>query len=127
MVSGSEAGKFARAQFTELVEIIEKSCSFEHDKVTQWQNSGTYVSYLWCQMKRKEHKDSQISMSLFAEKGNDFLRFRLSIELAMAAASTSDITTYAGFFMSHLIRCSYMCLEAITNLNFVYWMNAITL
>lgn len=96
MVSGSEAGKFARAQFTELVEIIEKSCSFEHDKVTQWQNSGTYVSYLWCQMKRKEHKDSQISMSLFAEKGNDFLRFRLSIELAMAAASTSDITTYAG-------------------------------
>ena len=94
MIHGSELGKKARAAFSTLVDIIESRFGFEHDRITQWQNSGTFVSYFWCQMKRQENKDSHISLSLFAEKTGGEYRFRVSIELAVENAKNDDLIRY---------------------------------
>lgn len=98
MINGSESGKAARTSFASLVEAIETKHGFEHDRITQWQNSGTFVSYFWCQMKRPDNKASQISLSLFAEKVGVSCRFRVSIELAMEKATKEDALAY-----SHLL------------------------
>ena len=94
MNEAKKAGQEARNAFTSLVGIIEKEYDFTHERISQWQNSGTFVSYFWCQMKRSSHKNSQISLSLFAEKADDVFRFRLSIELAIDKAQKDDLETY---------------------------------
>ena len=45
MIDGSTSGKEARAAFGALVELIQTEEGFVHDRITQWQNSGTFVSY----------------------------------------------------------------------------------
>ncbi len=94
MTDGSNSGKKARTTFESLVKTIETKYGFEHDRITQWQNSGVFVSYFWCQMKRPEKKESQISLSLFAEKNGGNFRFRLSIELAVGKATKNDFLVY---------------------------------
>ena len=94
MINGSEAGKKAGRAFSTLVKLIEHEYGFQDNKVVQWQNSGTFVSYFWCQMKRSEYKDSHISLSLFAEKTGENYRFRVSIELAVENAEDKDQIAY---------------------------------
>ena len=94
MTSGAEAGKRARARFAELVDAMSLSCGLEKGKITQWQNSGTFVSYFWCQLKEKEYIDNNISISLFAEKADDVFRFRVSVELAIESASQQEREKY---------------------------------
>ena len=52
MTKGSESGKAAREAFTSIVNTIGTSFDLKAGKVTQWQNSGTFVSYFWSQLKR---------------------------------------------------------------------------
>ncbi len=94
MLVGAEKGKKARNLFTELADIIQKEYSLSYDRVTQWQNSGTFVSYFWCQLKKPEHKDSQISISLFAESADEKYRFRVSVEIANSKATELDKGRY---------------------------------
>ena len=94
MTKGSEAGKAAREAFTAIVNTIGTSFDLKAGKVTQWQNSGTFVSYFWSQLKRAKYKDSNISLSLFAEKGQESIRFRASVELAVEGAEDTDKESY---------------------------------
>jgi hypothetical protein len=94
MTSGAEAGKRARARFAELVDAMSLSCGLEKGKITQWQNSGTFVSYFWCQLKERKYIDDNISISLFAEKADGVFRFRVSVELAIESASQQEREKY---------------------------------
>ena len=94
MTKGSEAGKAAREAFTAIVNTIGTSFNLKAGKVTQWQNSGTFVSYFWSQLKREKYEDSKISLSLFAEKGQESIRFRASVELAVESAEDTDKESY---------------------------------
>lgn len=82
MMDAAEAGKEARELFSSIAKIIENKTGFILGRITQWQNSGTFVSYFWTQLKREAYVDSNISLSFFAEKVESTYRFRLSIELA---------------------------------------------
>ena len=94
MTKGSESGKAAREAFTSIVNTIGTSFDLKAGKVTQWQNSGTFVSYFWSQLKRAKYEDSKISLSLFAEKGQESIRFRASVELAVESAEDTDKESY---------------------------------
>ena len=89
MKDAAEAGKEARQLFTDIAEEIAEVTHFDFERITQWQNSGTFVSYFWTQLKKSEFQESNISLSLFAEKVEDVFRFRISIEL-MDDKSTKD-------------------------------------
>ena len=94
MTKGSDAGKNARKLFSEIVALIASKYDLKMDKITQWQNSGTFVSYFWCPLKREKYQDSNISLSLFAEKGTEAIRFRASVELTVATAGQTDKDSY---------------------------------
>ena len=94
MLQGAEEGKKARASFEEIVKEIGLGCELEHGKITQWQNSGNFVRYFWCQLKDAEHIDNNISISVFAESSGEGLRFRVSVELAVEKASISEKDAY---------------------------------
>ena len=94
MLKASEDGKNARAKFTSLVDLIESMTGFEHERISQWQNSGTFVSYIWCQMKRPDLKESRISLSLFAEKAKTDYRYRISVEIETDRATEEDNNKY---------------------------------
>ena len=94
MTKGSESGKAAREAFTAIVNTISASYGLKAGRITQWQNSGTFVSYFWSQLKREKYEDSKISLSLFAEKGQESIRFRASVELAVESAEDTDKESY---------------------------------
>ena len=94
MAVGSENGKTARELFSEIVGQIRDSFSLIPGKITQWQNSGNFVKYFWCQLKKEEYIDDNISISLFAEKTTECVRFRVSVELAMDKSSYEEIQKY---------------------------------
>lgn len=94
MEKGSEEGKKARNSFTGMVQLLNNKTDLSPEKITQWQNSGVFVSYFWCQLKRIEAKDSNISLSLFAEKSDQGYRFRASIELAVNHSTEQEKTSY---------------------------------
>lgn len=94
MEKGAEAGKSARSAFTDLVEKTAVYSDLNHGKITQWQNSGNFVSYFWCQLKMEEFLSNNISLSLFAEKAEDTYRYRVSIELAIDSSSTEEKDNY---------------------------------
>ena len=94
MEQGAVEGKAARATFTAMADAVCAWTGFAYDRITQWQNSGHFVRYLWCQMKQAEHHDSGISLSLFAEMYQGKSRFRLSIELAVDGAAEADRAAY---------------------------------
>lgn len=94
MTSGYSSGQQARASFTRLVDYVANRHSLLYDRVTQWQNSGVFVRYFWCQLKQVEFKDRQISLSLFAESAEGQLRYRVSVELATDKAIASDVSAY---------------------------------
>ena len=94
MTKGSESGKAAREAFTAIVNAISASFGLKAGRITQWQNSGTFVSYFWSQLKREKYEDSKISLSLFAEKGQESIRFRASVELAVESAEDTDKESY---------------------------------
>ena len=94
MKRGAEAGRIARSEFGELVEAISAKFDLKPGKITQWQNSGTFVSYFWCQLKESEYVESNISLSLFAEKADGIYRFRVSVELAVENSSNEERDNY---------------------------------
>ena len=94
MEKGAEAGKSARSAFTDLVEKTAVHSDLNHGKITQWQNSGNFVSYFWCQLKMEEFLSDKISLSLFAEKAEDTYRYRVSVELAIDSSSTEEKDNY---------------------------------
>ena len=94
MEKGSEEGKAARNSFTDIAHLIEARIGIKAGKISQWQNSGTFVSYFWCQLKKEDALDSNISLSVFAEKSGDDLRFRASVELAVDHASKEEKVSY---------------------------------
>ena len=94
MEKGAEAGRIARSGFSELVNSMSEQFNLKPGKITQWQNSGTFVSYFWCQLKESEYADSNISLSLFAEKADGTYRFRVSVELAVENSSTEERDNY---------------------------------
>lgn len=94
MEKGAEAGRIARSEFSELVDAIVEQFDLRPGKITQWQNSGTFVSYFWCQLKSSEYTDSNISLSLFAEKADGTFRFRVSVELAVENSSPEERDNY---------------------------------
>ena len=94
MEKGSWEGRTARSAFTDLVQLLENRTGFKAERISQWQNSGTFVSYLWCQLKKTVALDSNISLSLFAEKNNGASRFRVSVELAVEHASIEEKGAY---------------------------------
>lgn len=53
--------------------------------------------YLWNQLVIKEFKDYPTSMSIFAEKQNDIVRFRLAIELDEKKANSEDFHRHHQF------------------------------
>ena len=94
MVAAGECGREARQIFTDIAEYIEEENDLLSGRITQWQNSGTFVSYFWTQLKRPHYEDSNISLSLFAEKADNDYRFRLSIELAVEKATEEERKQY---------------------------------
>lgn len=95
MQQGSEAGKTARAYFTEIIDSVADENGLSKGRITQWQNSGTFVSYFWCQLKKQKFVDSNISISIFAEKATDEdIRFRVSVELAVENATEEEKLAY---------------------------------
>ena len=94
MEKGAEAGRIARSGFSELVNAMSEQFNLKPGKITQWQNSGTFVSYFWCQLKESEYVDSNISLSLFAEKADGTYRFRVSVELAVENSSNEERDNY---------------------------------
>ncbi|MFR9167062.1 MAG: hypothetical protein ACLVKO_12960 [Dysgonomonas sp.] len=74
MEEGSKAGKVARNYFSDIIDEVSTKFELCRGEVSQWQNSGTFVSYFWCQLKRKQYENSNISISIFAEKA-DIRRF----------------------------------------------------
>ena len=93
MEKGSEAGKTARKYFADIIDMVSEKYGLGKGKITQWQNSGTFVSYFWCQLKREQYADSNISISIFAEKA-DSVRFRASVELAVENATDEEKVAY---------------------------------
>ncbi|MGG3927114.1 AAA family ATPase [Metabacillus fastidiosus] len=57
----------------------------------------TVRSYLWNQLVTKEFKAYPTSLSIFAEKKNDIVRFRLAIELDEKNATTEDFLRHHQF------------------------------
>ena len=94
MSEGADAGKEARDIFTEIANELSSIYNLEIERITQWQNSGNFVSYFWAQLKRAEHKNSHISLSLFAEKFEELYRYRLSVELEEKNSSSEDKKLY---------------------------------
>ena len=94
MLEGAENGKNARASFEEIVREIGSKCRLEVQKVTQWQNSGNFVRYFWCQLKDSDYLESNISLSVFAESTSEALRFRVSVELAVEKSSNDEKEAY---------------------------------
>lgn len=74
MEEGSKAGKVARNYFSDIIDEVSTKFELCRGEVSQWQNSGTFVSYFWCQLKRKQYENSNISISILAEKA-DIRRF----------------------------------------------------
>ena len=74
MEEGSKAGKVARNYFSDIIDEVSTKFELCRGEVSQWQNSGMFVSYFWCQLKRKQYENSNISISIFAEKA-DIRRF----------------------------------------------------
>ncbi len=95
MEEAADAGKEARQLFTDIAEEIAKATHFGLGRITQWQNSGTFVSYFWTQLKKSEFIDSNISLSLFAEKVEDVFRFRISIELMDDKSTKEECERFA--------------------------------
>ena len=52
MVTAGECGREARQIFTDIAQFIEEENDLASGRITQWQNSGTFVGYFWTQMKR---------------------------------------------------------------------------
>lgn len=94
MEEGAELGKRARASFEEIINEIQKRFGLKPGKITQWQNSGSFVRYLWCQLKDSKYLQNNISLSVFAENAKNDLRYRVSVELAVEKASASEIENY---------------------------------
>lgn len=94
MQDGAEKGREARQIFTDIANSIEEDNDLIAGKITQWQNSGTFVSYFWTQLKKQEYEDSNISISLFAEKAYGDYRIRLSVELAVEKSSDREKVQY---------------------------------
>lgn len=80
-------------------DLLNKSKTSFHvpQKVT------TVRSYLWNQLVTKEFKDYPSSISIFAEKKNDIVRFRLAIELDVKHASTDDFHRHHQFLTLPII------------------------
>lgn len=94
MILGAEAGREAWKLVKQLADKIAKVVGMDVKVVTQWQNSGSFVSYFWAQIKKPEHENSGISLSLFAEKKDNDYRYRLSVELNESKSSDEDVSRY---------------------------------
>ena len=62
MEEGSKAGKVARNYFSDIIDEVSTKFELCRGEVSQWQNSGMFVSYFWCQLKRKQYENSNISL-----------------------------------------------------------------
>ena len=116
MTKGSEAGKAAREAFTTIVNTISTSFGLKSGRITQWQNSGTFVSYFWSQLKREKYEDSKISISLFAEKGQESLRLRASVELAVESATDTDKESYRKILELPLKPAAFTTLLSVSSM-----------
>lgn len=94
MSSARKAGEEAYHIFIDLANHIAEKTGFEYGRVTQWQNSGTFVSYFWVQLKKPQYSEKNISLSLFAEKASAGVRFRLSVELADEKSDNAEKEHY---------------------------------
>lgn len=77
----AEAKKIVKL-YCDVVSSISAEIGLNAEKVNkQWQNSGSIKCYFWTKLKESKYANSDISVSVFAEKINDKCQFRIAVEI----------------------------------------------
>ena len=77
---------------------LNDSCKFSTEIIKWLDGSNTKIkNYLWLQMKCEKYKDSPISISIFVEKNEDKVRYRICLEIKNDKADDSIMKQYHSY------------------------------
>jgi len=106
-----ESGGAAVTEINKLADRLALKYGMKNGGKSQWLTGGRNVvrGYLWNQLKYEEHENVLTSISIFAEKDDEDVQFRISIELDEKTANQADFDRHHKILNKPLIQDDKYC------------------
>ncbi|MEK4713571.1 McrB family protein [Sporosarcina sp. FSL K6-5500] len=106
-----ESGSAAVNELNKLADSFAAKYGVKNKNKSKWLTGGNDVvrRYLWNQLKYEEYKDVLTSISIFVEKNDEDVQFRISIELDEKRAEQSDFDRHHKMLNKPLIQDEQYC------------------
>lgn len=106
-----ESGSTTVNELNKLADSFALKYGVKNKNKSRWLTGGNDVvrRYLWNQLKYEEYENVLTSISIFAEKNDEVVQFRISIELDEKKAKQSDFDRHHKILNKPLIQNDQYC------------------
>lgn len=106
-----ESGSATVNELNKLADSFALKYGVKNKNKSRWLTGGNDVvrRYLWNQLKYEEYENVLTSISIFAEKNDEEVQFRISIELDEKKAKQSDFDRHHKILNKPLIQDDHYC------------------